>query len=274
MSNAVFQYNGNAVTFQLGNGDIMVNATEMAKPFGKRPVDYLRLPSTNELLGAITRKFGNVENQTVSTKVRKSHFDENQLVTTNQGGANPGTWMHEDIALDFAQWLSVDFKLWCNDRIKELMRHGMTATPDRLEEMLQNPDLLIGLASELKRERAEKERLMMTTKEQELVIKEIAPKAEYYDSVLQSDDLIQATIIAKEIGMSSATLNKKLHALGIQYYQGGTWLLYSTYQGMGFTKPKTHMYTGGDNRQHTKIHTYWTQKGREFIISLHKQGKL
>lgn len=261
MNNAVFQYNGNAVTFQLGNGDVMVNATQMAKPFNKRPVDYLRLPSTNELLNAI---------------VGKSHISENQVVTTLQGSLDNGggTWMHEDIALDFAQWLSVDFKLWCNDRIKELMRHGMTATPDRLEEMLQNPDLLIGLASELKRERAEKDRLMMTNKEQESVIKQIAPKAEYYDSVLQSDDLIQATIIAKEIGMSSATLNKKLHVLGVQYYQGGTWLLYSTYQGMGFTKPKTHVYTGGDNKQHTKIHTYWTQKGREFIMNLHKQGKL
>lgn len=261
MNNAIFQYNGNAVTFQLGNGDVMVNATQMAKPFNKRPVDYLRLPSTNELLSAI---------------VGKSHISENQIVTTVQGSSDNGggTWLHEDIALDFAQWLSVDFKLWCNDRIKELMRHGMTATPDRLEEMLQNPDLLIGLASELKRERAEKERLMMTAREQQQVIKQISPKAEYYDTVLQSDDLVQITVIAKELGMSAAVLNKKLHLLGVQYYQSKTWLLYSKYHGNGFTKPKTHTYTGEDDKPHIKTHTYWTQKGREFILDLHKQGKL
>lgn len=99
----VFEYNGNSVSFGTGDG-IMVNATEMAKAFGKRPNDYLSLPSTNELIKAITRKCGNSENQIVITKTGSSQF----------GG---GTWMHEDLALDFAQWLSVDFKLWCSDRI-------------------------------------------------------------------------------------------------------------------------------------------------------------
>lgn len=72
----------------------------------------LSLPSTNQLISAITRKSG---------------IAENQLFMTERGGLNPGTWMHEDIALDFAQWLSVDFRLWCNDRIKELLKHGITA---------------------------------------------------------------------------------------------------------------------------------------------------
>lgn len=33
MNNQVYNYNGNNITFQLGNGDVMVNATEMAKAF-------------------------------------------------------------------------------------------------------------------------------------------------------------------------------------------------------------------------------------------------
>lgn len=107
----IFNYNEAPVTFKLGN-TTMVNATQMAKPFNKRPNDYLGLPSTNELLMAITRKSG---------------IADNQLVTTIRGGLNPGTWMHEDVAIDFAQWLSVDFRLWCNDRIKELLRTGTTA---------------------------------------------------------------------------------------------------------------------------------------------------
>mgnify|MGYP002887489637 FL=1 len=40
--------------------------------------------------------------------MRKSHIDENQLVRTERGGLKPGTWMHEDVALDFAQKLPLN----------------------------------------------------------------------------------------------------------------------------------------------------------------------
>ena len=53
----------------------MVNATEMAKPFGKLPNDYLRLTSTKQLIKAITRK---------------SRIAKNQLVTILRGGKNLG----------------------------------------------------------------------------------------------------------------------------------------------------------------------------------------
>lgn len=107
----IFSYNGSKVTFKTKEGVVYVNATEMARPFNKKVAEYLRLPSTKELIEA---------------EVRKSHLGENQLITTLRGGINGGgcTWLHEDIAIDLAQWLSIDFKLWCNDRIKELLTNG------------------------------------------------------------------------------------------------------------------------------------------------------
>lgn len=36
----IFNYNGNSVTFRKGDS-VMVNATEMAKPFGKFSKDWL-----------------------------------------------------------------------------------------------------------------------------------------------------------------------------------------------------------------------------------------
>lgn len=39
-----------------------------------------------------------------------------------------GTWMHEDVALEFARWLSPAFAIWCNDRIKELLLTGTAGT--------------------------------------------------------------------------------------------------------------------------------------------------
>ena len=41
-----------------------------------------------------------------------------------------GTWFHEDVALVSAQWLSPDFYLWCNDRIKELIKNGVSDIRD------------------------------------------------------------------------------------------------------------------------------------------------
>lgn len=56
MNTQIFQYNGNAVTFRTENGITYINATDMARPFGKQPYEYLRLPSTNELVKAVTGK--------------------------------------------------------------------------------------------------------------------------------------------------------------------------------------------------------------------------
>lgn len=52
--NFIFQYNGNPVTFRNENGIIYVNATEMAKHFNKVPYEYLRLPTTIELINELT----------------------------------------------------------------------------------------------------------------------------------------------------------------------------------------------------------------------------
>lgn len=163
--NQIFQYNGSPITFQKGDS-VMVNATEMAKPFGKRCNDFLSTKQAKELISSLSAKTG---------------ISATGLVTVNQGGNNQGTWMHEDLALVFAQWLSPDFYLWCNDRIKELLQYGMTATQPTLEQMINNPDLVISLATQLKSEREEKQRLALEVqkKEQEKqsIIEETVDKA-------------------------------------------------------------------------------------------------
>ena len=109
--NQIFQYNGSPISFQKGDS-VMVNATEMAKPFGKRPVDWLQNQQAKEFITALA-------------EVRKSTSAD--LVKVTKGGYNKkgqGTWMHEDVALEFARWLSPMFAIWCNDRIKELLTKG------------------------------------------------------------------------------------------------------------------------------------------------------
>lgn len=107
--------------------------------------------------------------------------------------------------------------------------------------------------------------------EQQKVIEELQPKASYYDMILQCKDLIATTVIAKDYGMSAKTFNAKLHGFGIQYKQGDTWVLYAKYQGMGYLKAKTHNYADTDGVQHSREHSYWTQKGRLFLYDFLKQ---
>lgn len=64
-------------------------------------------------------------------------------------------------------------------------------------------------------------------------------------------------------------MNKLLHELGVQYKLRDTWLLYQKYADMGYTQSKTHAI----DTERSKMHTYWTQKGRLFIYDLLKNKK-
>ncbi|MDY3524928.1 phage antirepressor KilAC domain-containing protein [Riemerella anatipestifer] len=100
---------------------------------------------------------------------------------------------------------------------------------------------------------------------QQAELKKQAPKVAYYEEVLQSESTYNTNQIAKELGMSAITLNKKLQDLKVQYRQGGTWLLYHKYQNKGYTKTKTHTYTDTKGATQTSMQTVWTEKGRLFI---------
>ena len=101
--------------------------------------------------------------------------------------------------------------------------------------------------------------------QQKQLLAEYSPKASYYDVVLQTPDALSISQIAKDYGKSAKWLNQQLHEMGVQYNQGGVWLLYQQYAEQGYTRSKTHTYSGNDGMQHSRLHTYWTQKGRLFI---------
>ena len=111
-----FTYEGNAITFATGD-NVMMNATQMCKPFGKTSKDWLVNKSTREFLNTLSA-------------VRRIPLTD--LVVVYQGGTNQGTWMHEDVAIEFARWLSPKFAIWCNDRIKDMVRGTVAIAPKAL----------------------------------------------------------------------------------------------------------------------------------------------
>lgn len=256
-TNQIFQYNGSPITFYKDD-NVMVNATEMAKPFGKLVGDWLRLKATTEFTEAFSADM---------------HIPISALIQVVKGGnSEQGTWLHEDVALEFARWLSPSFAIWCNKRIKELLQYGMTAMQPTLEQMINNPDLVISLATQLKNEREEKQRLEQQNALQEEQLLQAAPKVSYYDNHLQSVNTQTSTQVAKQIGMDAEKLHKKLKEIGVIYRQSGQWLLHTPYSTWGLHSTRTQTYTRSDGSIGTNVYTVWTTKGVRFIIALCESG--
>jgi len=115
------------------------------------------------------------------------------------------------------------------------------------------------------------EQLEIDNKEKETKIIEMSPKASYYDLILQSKDVVAVTVIAKDYGMTAQAFNKLLKENNIQFKCNGTWVLYSKYNGNGYTATKTHTFTHESGEQGSNIGTYWTQKGRVFLYNFLKE---
>jgi len=153
-----FEYEGNEITFDFAkNKETLINATQMAKAFNKRPTHFLRNEQTKAFLDEL-------RNRIPSEPLQVTYGD------------NGGTWMTRPLALKFAAWLSPKFEVWVYDRIDELTRLGVTAINP---EDLLTPENMIWAMTELKKERAEKELAQAK-------VTEMKPKAMFADAVVAS----------------------------------------------------------------------------------------
>lgn len=120
----------------------------------------------------------------------------------------------------------------------------------------------------------EKERLQLANKQQEQIIGELKPKADYTDVILKSNSLVTITQIAKDYGMSGQEMNSLLHELKVQYKLSDQWLLYSKYHNEGYTHSETIPIKHKNGRLEPKMNTKWTQKGRLFLYELLKENEI
>ncbi|EOH85442.1 phage antirepressor KilAC domain-containing protein [Enterococcus casseliflavus] len=150
------------------------------------------------------------------------------------------------------------FKRWVTSEVLPTIRkNGMYAT----DELLNNPDLLIEVATKLK-----EERMLRLVAEQKVA--EYEPKISYLDSILSSKDSVTISQIAADYGMSPQEMNKLLHSLGVQKKIGKQWLLCKKHMRQGYTKSHTQEIPQTDGTVKVVMNTKWTQKGRLFIYNL------
>ncbi|EOB0452320.1 phage antirepressor [Staphylococcus aureus] len=148
------------------------------------------------------------------------------------------------------------FEEWVFDEVLPAIRkHGIYATDNVIEQTLKDPDYIITVLTEYKKE---KEQNLLLQQE----IGELKPKADYVDEILKSTGTLATTQIAADYGISAQKLNKLLHEARLQRKVNKQWVLYSEHMGKSYTESDTIAIVRSDGREDTVLQTRWTQKGR------------
>ena len=96
------------------------------------------------------------------------------------------------------------FKHWITSEVLPAIRkHGVYA----VDEVLNNPDLLLSALEALKQEREAARSLQETVDAQQELLTVMEPKAAYYDKMLACPEALPITVIAKDYGWSARQMN-------------------------------------------------------------------
>lgn len=139
-------------------------------------------------------------------------------------------------------------------------------------KLAANPDFIIEVGKALK---AEKEKAAQLTAKNAALKKQIAeltPQETYIDVVLKRKAKVAASVIAEDYGMTAIQFNQLLQELGVQEKKDGVWLPRPEYEKLGWMviQPITQCDPAG--KIFTKIHSFWTQKGRLGLYELLKDN--
>jgi len=96
----------------------------------------------------------------------------------------------------------------------------------------------------------------------------IAGDVAFGRAVADAPDLISATQIAKEYGLSAIAFNLLLAELKVQYKKSGQWLLYARYEGKGYTRTVYTTIVHHTGKKSIVLITKWTPRGRRFLYDL------
>lgn len=196
-----------------------------------------------------------IEYDTSSVHKMLANVDDDEKVRKNVptlGGTQESWCLTEnglyEVLMQSRKPIAKQFKKEVKEILKTIRKHGIYATDNVIDNILNNPDFGIELLTKLKEERAAR------------------VEAERKNAILMHvNKTYTITEIAKELGLKSAMqLNRILAEKKIQYQVNGTWLMYSNYSDCGYEEIKQEVLDFGKVIYHRRI----TQMGREFILDL------
>lgn len=142
MSLNILAYEGHLITIR---DDGWFNATQAASHYDKEPFDWLIQRDTVAYIAALEKQSGNsgflqefneiknLEGTSSKSKrllnelIKKSGFVKSKAGAPANGG---GTWLHPKLAVPMARWLDLDFAVWCDGKIDDIIRNGQTKPED------------------------------------------------------------------------------------------------------------------------------------------------
>ena len=145
---------------------------------------------------------------------------------------------------------------------KQALQQLLASVEQNEQLQLENNELQQDVKN--KQQEIDQQRATIVLQEHEL--KESAPKAEYYDNVLQAKNTYTSTVVAKELGMRHAEqLHRELQKRNILFHACGQWVLTAKYCQKDYTRTRTHTFVRNDGSQGTSTITVWTEAGRFFL---------
>jgi hypothetical protein len=129
-------YEGNEIPYRVDEeGEVFMNATEMARPFGrsKRVGNFLRNKNVIEYIEALQKGIADIQIRTSA--------DYKVVIIPKKGGNDKndqGTWFQRNLALEFARWLNPKFNVWCNKQIDEIITKGFSALTEEATEYIED----------------------------------------------------------------------------------------------------------------------------------------
>ena len=154
--------------------------------------------------------------------------------------------------------IAKEFKKKVKEILKQLRQTGGVVVEGREEEFIDNyfpsfsDDVKKAMTLDLYHKNQEYKKQLEAQKS----------KVDYYDNVLQCDNLLTTTQVAKDLGMSAIKLNNILVEHKVIYKEGKCYLPYAKYHFL-----ITEGYADYKITEHGQ-HLYWTEKGRKWIIEL------
>ena len=105
------KFNNELISFERNQRDVMVNATQMAKVFGKDLFKFTKSDHAKAFISVCLKPpYGGL----LGVK------NEEDLIISKQ---KTGTWMHRVLALKFAAYLNPEFEVWVFLKIDEILNN-------------------------------------------------------------------------------------------------------------------------------------------------------
>ena len=154
------------------------------------------------------------------------------------------------------------FKRWItHDVIPSIRKHGAYMTPEKLQEAILNPDMMIQLCQQLKDE--QEKNTVLRAKNSVLVVENqiMAPKADYFDELVDRNLLTNFTEAAKQLNIKRRTFISFLIDKKYLYRdKKGNLLPYASAKTAGLFEVKESM---NEKTNWTGCQTLLTPKGME-----------